>query len=184
MRLEIRSLQRQLGLTILYVTHDQAEAMTLSDRIAVVQGGRFVQVGAPAEIYEQPVSLFVAEFLGRIVTFLGIVENDGGYPRISVGADKGQAFYPLRDCSMLCNGTAVRLCTRPEDLTLLPSGPLDDNQLVGCIEQVAYLGDHIEYTISAGGSAFAMSADKRKHFAVGCQVRVALDPEHVTVEPV
>ena len=71
MRLEIRALQRKLGLTILYVTHDQAEAMTLSDRIAVVQHGPFEQVGTPSEVYETPATPFVAEFLGRTVMLGG-----------------------------------------------------------------------------------------------------------------
>jgi iron(III) transport system ATP-binding protein len=69
MRVEIRALQRKLGLTVLYVTHDQAEAMTLSDRIAVVNGGCFEQIGMPEEVYENPATPFVAEFLGRVVSF-------------------------------------------------------------------------------------------------------------------
>ena len=71
MRVEIRALQRKLGLTVLYVTHDQAEAMTLSDRIAVVNSGRFEQIGTPEEVYENPATPFVAEFLGRVVSFEG-----------------------------------------------------------------------------------------------------------------
>jgi ABC-type sugar transport system ATPase subunit len=67
MRLEIRALQKKLKLTVLYVTHDQTEAMTLSDRIAVVHRGRFEQVGTPAEVYEKPATSFVGEFLGRTV---------------------------------------------------------------------------------------------------------------------
>jgi ABC-type sugar transport system ATPase subunit len=77
MRLEIRGLQRKLNLTILYVTHDQAEAMTLSDRIAVVQRGRFEQVGTPGEVYETPATPFVAEFLGRTVSLEGKVAKNG-----------------------------------------------------------------------------------------------------------
>ena len=183
MRLEIRSLQRRLGLTILYVTHDQGEAMTLSDRIAVVERGRFVQVGTPAEVYEQPASLFVAEFLGRVVSFDGTFENDGTRQRVTFGPGQHQAFYPLHNSDKLNDGMAVRLYVRPEDLTLLPSGPLDDNQLTGHVEQVAYLGDHIEYEISAAGVAFVLSSDKRKKFTVGSQIRVALDPAHVKVLP-
>ena len=71
MRVEIRALQRKLNLTVLYVTHDQAEAMTLSDRIAVVNRGRFEQVGTPEEVYEKPATVFVAEFLGHTVSFEG-----------------------------------------------------------------------------------------------------------------
>ena len=71
MRVEIRALQKKLGLTVLYVTHDQAEAMTLSDRIAVVHRGRFEQVGTPEEVYEKPLTEFAAGFLGRMVSFAG-----------------------------------------------------------------------------------------------------------------
>ena len=184
MRLEIRSLQQRLGLTILYVTHDQAEAMTLSDRIAVVHGGRFEQVGTPAEVYEQPVSLFVAEFLGRIVSFAGTFKRDGSRGWVSVGVDQPQAVISLREAPNFSDGAAVRLCVRPEDLDLLPDGPLAGNQMAGRIKQVAYLGGHVEYEIMAGASRFVLAADKRKNFTVGGQVRIALDPERVRVQPV
>ena len=75
MRVEIRALQKKLGLTVLYVTHDQAEAMTLSDRIAVVHRGRFEQVGTPEEVYEKPPTEFVAGFLGRMVSFAGKISK-------------------------------------------------------------------------------------------------------------
>ena len=79
MRVEIRTLQKQLGLTVLYVTHDQAEAMTLSDRIAVVHRGRFEQVGTPEEVYEMPQTEFAAGFLGRMVSFPGkFIKNAAG----------------------------------------------------------------------------------------------------------
>ena len=79
MRVELRALQRKLTLTILYVTHDQTEAMTLSDRIAVVNRGRFEQVGSPEEVYEKPATPFAGEFLGRTVTLEGALrKSDGG----------------------------------------------------------------------------------------------------------
>src|SRR4249919_1167072 len=101
MRVEIRALQKKLGLTILYVTHDQAEAMTLSDRIAVVNRGRFEQVGAPEEVYEKPATPFVAEFLGRTVSLEGkIAKNGTSYwvdlvsngARIELRRDWGSSF--------------------------------------------------------------------------------------------
>src|SRR5262245_2579052 len=84
MRFELRALQRKLTLTILYVTHDQTEAMTLSDRIAVVNRGRFEQVGSPEEVYEKPATTFAGEFLGRTVALEGALRKSGGAPSIEL----------------------------------------------------------------------------------------------------
>ncbi len=140
MRLEIRGLQRKLNLTILYVTHDQAEAMTLSDRIAVVQRGRFEQVGTPGEVYETPTTPFVAEFLGRTVSFEGKVTKNGtsywvdlvsNGARIELRKDWGSSFN---------DGELVHVLTRPEDIEVLPNGQLENNQLAATIQQTDYLG--------------------------------------------
>jgi iron(III) transport system ATP-binding protein len=180
MRLEIRALQRRLKLTILYVTHDQAEAMILSDRIAVVRGGCFEQVGSPAELYETPASAFVAEFLGRIVSFEGTVAKNhagawvdlAGGARIAVEQTRLNAF---------AGGAPVCLVTRPEDIALLPAGAGEPDQLSARIEQFAYLGDRFEYHVRAAGVFFILSTAKKERYPVGAEVRVRIDPERINI---
>jgi ABC-type Fe3+/spermidine/putrescine transport system ATPase subunit len=183
MRLEIRALQRKLNLTVLYVTHDQAEAMTLSDRIAVVHRGRFEQVGTPAEVYETPATPFVAEFLGRTVTFEGkLVKN---HSSCWIDFSQGAGRLILRDelVTRFNGGESVCVLTRPEDIEILPKGELEQNQVPAKIEQVAYLGDHFEYHLFAGGVSLVISAAKKQRYAAGSEVRLGVDSERVKVRP-
>jgi ABC-type Fe3+/spermidine/putrescine transport system ATPase subunit len=184
MRLEIRVLQRRLNLTVLYVTHDQAEAMTLSDRIAVVHRGGFEQIGTPAEVYETPATPFVAEFLGRTVSFEGKLVKNHSSCWIDLLHDGGSLI--LRDELMthFNSGQSVRLLTRPEDLEILPIGEIRQNQLAAKIEQVAYLGDHFEYHVVAAGVSFVLSAAKKQHYPAGSEVRLSVDPERLKIRPV
>jgi ABC-type Fe3+/spermidine/putrescine transport system ATPase subunit len=120
MRLEIRALQRQLKLTILYVTHDQSEAMTLSDRIAVIHRGRFEQMGSPAEVYDAPATPFVAEFLGRTVSLEGKIAKNGVSCRIDLVNNKGRIALRNDRGSLFNDGEPVCVMTRPEDIEILP----------------------------------------------------------------
>jgi ABC-type Fe3+/spermidine/putrescine transport system ATPase subunit len=183
MRLEIRALQRKLNLTVLYVTHDQAEAMTLSDRIAVVNRGRFEQVGTPAEVYETPATPFVAEFLGRLVRLSGrIVKNHGGcWVEFDQGA--GRSAVPQESVDSLDDDANVELLTRPEDIELLPAGELAHNQLAARIEQAVYLGDRFEYQVHACGASFVLTATKKHRFPDGAAVRLAVDPARLSIRP-
>jgi iron(III) transport system ATP-binding protein len=177
MRIEIRALQRKLHLTVLYVTHDQAEAMTLSDRIAVVNAGRFEQVGSPAEVYENPATPFVAEFLGRTVILEGKIAKNGAACWIDLAQGGGSIIVGSEHVHPFKNGEAVRLITRPEDIEILPQSKLQQNELPARIEQVAYLGDHFEYQVAAVGRSFVLAATKRQRFAPGAEVRLRFEPE-------
>jgi len=184
MRFEIRELQRKLELTVLYVTHDQHEAMTLSDRIAVVRGGRFDQVGTPADVYETPATSFVAEFLGRTVSLDGkLVRN---HSSCWIELLHGAARLQLRDeqARRFNGGESVRILTRPEDIEILPLGELEQNQLPGRIQQVAYLGDRFEYHVMAAGAIFILEATKKHRFSTGAEIRLTFDPARFTVRPV
>ena len=181
MRLEIRALQQNLQLTVLYVTHDQAEAMTLSDRIAVVHNGRFEQVGTPAEIYETPATPFVAEFLGRTVSFEGKLNKNHSSCWIDLIGDRARILLKQELVLAFNAGQSIRLLTRPEDIEILPAGVLEQNQLPAKIEQVAYLGDHFEYHVLAAGVSFVLSATKKHRYAPGSEVRLGVDPERLKV---
>ena len=184
MRVEIRALQKKLGLTVLYVTHDQAEAMTLSDRIAVVNRGRFEQVGAPEEVYEKPATPFVAEFLGRTVSFEGKIAKsaDGCWIEFANGA--GRCALGGATIDALTDGAMARVFTRPEDVEISTGDGRAANQLAATIEQVAYLGDRFEYHVKAVGVSFVLLASKKQRFHTGDAVRLALDPARLNVRPI
>jgi ABC-type Fe3+/spermidine/putrescine transport system ATPase subunit len=184
MRVEIRALQLKLGLTVLYVTHDQAEAMTLSDRIAVINRGRFEQVGTPEQVYETPASPFIAEFLGNTVSFTGkvIKTASGCWIELADGAGRceiiGAANEPLTD------GTLARVFTRPEDIEIYALGGFKANHVTGIVEQVAYLGDHLEYHVRVASTSMIVQAAKKKRFGIGDSVQLALDPARLNARPI
>jgi ABC-type Fe3+/spermidine/putrescine transport system ATPase subunit len=184
MRVEIRALQKKLGLTVLYVTHDQAEAMTLSDRIAVVNRGRFEQIGAPEEVYENPATPFVAEFLGRMVSFEGKVIKSVAGCWIEFADGAGRCALDGAASAALTDGAVARVFTRPEDVEIIAGSGIDPNHLAGTIEQVAYLGDRFEYHVKAAGVFLVLLASKKQRFLAGEVVQLALDPARLNVRPV
>ena len=183
MRFELRSLQRRLNLSVLYVTHDQGEAMAMSDRIAVVQRGRLEQVGAAAELYETPASSFVGDFLGRTVTLRGTVQKNEKGAWIDLGNASGRISLKDERLGHFAQGEEVRILSRPEDIDLLPGGEVCPNQIKAQVEMVAYLGDHLEYSVSAGGRSFVLAAGKKARYPVGAEIRLAFDPERITILP-
>jgi iron(III) transport system ATP-binding protein len=145
MRAEIRRLQQRLGITTVYVTHDQAEAMSLADRIAVMHDGQLEQIGSPTEIYEQPASLFVADFIGKANFIESVVEGSSkGQLALkvfgqSVSIPSGEHAYKVDD--------RVYLIIRPESVSLSQKqGPF-----AGEIKQAVYLGSTVEYEVEIGG---------------------------------
>jgi ABC-type Fe3+/spermidine/putrescine transport system ATPase subunit len=183
MRFELRALQRKLKLTILYVTHDQTEAMTLSDRIAVVNRGRFEQVGAPFDVYERPATSFAGEFLGRTVMFEGTIQSNHTGRCVELIEGSGRLYLDRDQAGRFAGGEAVRLLTRPEDIEILARGELSQNDIPARIEEVAYLGDHFEYHVQAGGHSFVLSAAKRERHSVGAEVRLRFDPGKLNIHP-
>ncbi len=180
MRAELQSLHRRLNLAVVYVTHDQSEALALSDRIAVVNQGLLEQVGAPAEVYEHPRTRFVGDFLGRTIIVKGTLQKDAGRDWVDVGGNGRVAVQVNGGCRA---GQAVRLLSRPEDISLLPKGMTEPNQITAKIEHVAYMGDHLEYTVLTAGRTLVLPAAKKNSFAVGEEVRLAFDPDRVTALP-
>jgi ABC-type Fe3+/spermidine/putrescine transport system ATPase subunit len=180
MRFELRALQRRLNLTVLYVTHDQSEAMTLSDRIAVIRQGRIEQLGNPVDIYERPASAFVGDFLGRTVVVEGTVKKIGddlflqlrGGERLHVGQNHNGRFT---------DGETIRIVCRPEDVRILADGPAAATEIKAKVHEVAYLGDHLEYTVNAGGRNIIVVAGKHERFSAGAAIRLAFDPSRLTL---
>lgn len=147
MRTEIRRIQRELNITSVYVTHDQIEAMTLSDRIVIMNEGLIEQVGTPVEIYRFPNSRFVANFIGRANFLDGTVlaQQDSNVTIKSLGetVNLSNVKHQFRE------GESATLIVRPEMIQIRKNGGLYQ----GTIRQAVYLGDMIEYTVDVGGVA-------------------------------
>ncbi len=150
---ELMDLQMELGLTFLIVTHDQEEAMTVSDRIAVMDHGKLVQVATPGEIYEQPNCRYVADFIGNINLIEGTVESAGGGEVRVKGEDTPGAFVCAGDAA-LAQGSKVALAVRPEKMRVSLDAPPADatNVLQGEVWDLAYMGDWTVLLIKIDGS--------------------------------
>jgi len=155
MRVEIRRIQQSFKITSIYVTHDQTEAMTVSDRIVVMNDGRVRQVGTPLEIYSRPANLFVAAFIGKVNLFEGrVVERrDGGW-LVDYGVGQKEAASAAAELSP---GQAVRAVVRPESLRLGPAGG-GTGFFHGTVRKVVYLGPTVEYEVQVEGQARAVNA--------------------------
>lgn len=165
LRSEIRRLQQGLRITTIYVTHDQEEALVLSDRIAVMNAGRVLQVGTPIDLYERPVSLFVADFVGINNLVPGTVtEVANGVARLETAAGlvRGVAVGPV------AAGTKAVLAIRPENLILEDGAPAADVTLRGRIVLSQYLGSLIRYEVEAGGMPLRVDvSDPKRHSLLG-----------------
>src|SRR5471030_1275243 len=167
MREQIRSLQKRIGITTVYVTHDQEEAMAISDRIAVMERGAVVQDGTAQELYYRPATEFVARFIGRTnllpagVISSGEVEVEG-------------LRLPLRTERAV--GARVRLVVRPEMLGIAAAA--DGN---GRIEKRTFLGEKTDYEIALGGLKVQACQNRGKIYDVGDRVSVSIDPSNVHV---
>ena len=185
LRLEIKNIQRQLGITAIYVTHDQGEALVMSDRIVVMNGGLVEQVGTPTEIYEQPRTAFVAEFIGTsnfLRGRLGDGLDDGGETaRVTLrdGATIGVRRRPTGPTE-----GEVLVMVRPEHL-VLGRGDGEANELRAAIKEVVYLGSYIRYVAElASGDLVTVEEQNRPgsaRGAVGKSVSLRVAPAHCLV---
>lgn len=148
-RAELRQLQKRLGITTIYVTHDQAEALALSDRIVVMNAGKHVQIGSPWEIYYHPVNPFVADFVGTANLLEGhVIEPHNGALLVSIDNTTIRINEPNET---LNQGNAVTICIRPETIELAGKAPDDMlNTMQGEISNYIFEGAHIRYWIKAG----------------------------------
>ena len=151
MQLELRALQRQVGITFVFVTHDQEEALTLSDRIAVMSGGQVLQVDTPAGLYETPHSREVASFIGNMNFFRGTVRRNGASEGAVDTEGLGSIPVPLENLTKP-DGTPVQVALRPEKIALSETKPDGAVHAVeGKISNAAYLGERSHYYINIDG---------------------------------
>jgi putative spermidine/putrescine transport system ATP-binding protein len=144
LRQQIRSIQRQLGITTVYVTHDQEEALSLSDRVVVMSEGRVEQIGAPADIYNFPATRFVASFVGTL-NLLDARVVDASEGRVSVAGQEVRAARAVESG----NGSAVTLAIRPEGIEFGTNG--GSNQLSGTVQDVSFLGSIVRTRLRLDG---------------------------------
>ena len=151
MQLELKALNRQLGTTFVYVTHDQEEALTMSDRIAVMDHARVAQLGTPAEIYENPRTAFVAKFIGESNFFEGTAARRNGRSWEVARAGGGSFLVP--DHPAVHEGRPLRIAVRPEWMDVWRPGevPAGENALAGTIRDVIYLGETMHVVVSVAG---------------------------------
>ena len=168
MRDEIKALQRRTGITFIYVTHDQAEAMALSDRIAVFDSGRIEQVGFPREVYDRPASLFVADFMGQVNRLPGrVVERGPGWVGVEIG---GRVFRAVPSAGLeLATATATAtVAIRPEAIRIGPDGAEGEaNRFEGTITQATFLGNAVDYSVDIGGVCLRVQGGPQDAYATG-----------------
>jgi ABC-type Fe3+/spermidine/putrescine transport system ATPase subunit len=181
MRFELRELQQRLGLTTIYVTHDQDEAFALSDVLAVMHRGRVVELGGPEEVYQAPRSTFGAEFLGAATKLEGRVLRPQGGDVVRVATALGELACRSRE--RLAAGAPVWVYVRPEDVRLASAdGPGPADAVEARVHRVAALGGLVEWWAEAGGTtvrgrSLAGGPEARAiRESVGKTVRLALAP--------
>jgi iron(III) transport system ATP-binding protein len=176
MREEVRELQQRLGLTVVYVTHDQQEAMAVSDRIIVMNAGRIEQQGSPRDLYERPATAFLARFMGESNPAHGSVRRlDGG--RVAATLGDVELVVPNTDAA---DGGAT-FAIRPEAITV-ETAPGSAGALKGTITKSSYVGTHMEYTIdTAAGALFATCARVERPLAPGDAVALVFAARGVIV---
>ena len=181
MQRELRAIQRRLGITTIYVTHDQTEAMVMSDRIVVMNQGCIEQIGTPEEIYLQPATKFVAQFVGRINLLPAARVDTGSGAGLAVS---GRDVMPPPAAVARLNGHDVLLAVRPEHLRVLGDGGQPGwNVLDGCVTERIFVGNTIQFVITLGnGQPVSVEARPGDTLPVpGEQVRVGWKPEDAII---
>ncbi len=188
MRQELRSLQRRLGLTVVLVTHDQLEALSLSDRLAIMSGGRLEQLGTPEEVYHRPATPFVRDFLGKIFALPGKVRRVAGVTaEIELaGMEMPPLAVPRTQLPAAFNGSAagrdVMIAIRPERITVADGAPSGEaNVLRVAVREAQFLGDRYEYVMTIGIETRHLVLPASHFFRPGEEVYLRLPSDMITV---
>jgi ABC-type Fe3+/spermidine/putrescine transport system ATPase subunit len=175
MQVEIKEIQQRLGMTIVYVTHDQEEAMAISDRIAIMDSGLIAQIGTAEELYQRPASKFVAGFLGSANLLRGVVvAAEAGKTTLEILGHR----WEVASANPVAKGQSVDAVVRPEALTLTKEGA----GLSGVVEHRTYFGDKAEYLLRVGDEliqAIQWNPSVADEFREGQQVFVKLPASNV-----
>jgi len=191
MQIELQTLQREVGITFILVTHDQEEALSMSDRICIMREGQIIQSGSPRELYDEPVNRYVADFVGKTNFFSGeVVEvNDSG---ISIKTDSGQVLFGTQPqgAPLPAKGSKACAAVRPEMIAITAADEANNDSNIaiqGRVMNVIFLGEHSEYLIATEGygdvmvlSPKSIESTKRS-FTPGDNVSISWRPEAALV---
>ncbi len=183
MRFEIAQIHKQYGITTVYVTHDQTEAMVISDRIVVLDRGRMMQLGKPVDIYSRPANKFVAGFMGTTNFIRGKV-SDFYDDYMVVTTESGLSLYGKG--SGLDKGQKVDVAIRPENIDFMsasetPSGKKSLNIFDAKVVRASYVGELIDYQLEIKDSLIRAKGDVRRRLAEGETIKIYLDPDQLSV---
>lgn len=188
MQLELKALQQQLGITFIHVTHDQEEALTMSDRIAVMSKGKVQQMGTPVEIYERPTNKFVADFIGESNFLEGKIK--------SISKDEASVFVPTLNAELvgvpisegLVKGEEVVVCIRPEKIRIAEKNAVNQNMFHARVTNTVYIGADTHIYVDARGTKLKVleqnrisRLDPKSFYTVGQEVWLMLMPENTLV---
>ena len=168
MQNELKKIQRQLGITFIFVTHDQEEALSMSDRVVVMDNGKIQQVGSPTDIYNEPKNAFVADFIGESNILDGVMLED------YKAQFSGQTFKCL-DAGFGAN-EKVDVVVRPEDVDIVP---VDKGMLIGTVTSVTFLGVHFEIIVDIGGFKWMIQTTD-EHF-IDEKVGLFIEPDAIHI---
>jgi multiple sugar transport system ATP-binding protein len=188
MREELKTLQRKTAVTVIFVTHDQTEAMSLSDRIAVMNLGRVEQVGAPEEVYDRPLTAFVRDFLGMNFVLYGrfVAREHCNGLRVEIPSPEGASTVVASAqgarVGELESGTSVSVCVRPEHVTLSLK-PSENNSIAGVVDSLLFVGDRYECRVCIGSDRLLVHVPRSQKPEVGKKVFLNLPKEGLTVWP-
>ncbi len=180
MQLELKHLQDRVGITFIYVTHDQEEALTMSDRVAVMNGGIALQVDSPKEIYERPNTRFVADFIGETNFLNGkVTHTDSGIAQVAVAGEQVKSQVGSDEVKV---DQDVTVAVRPEKLAIAPPGKNENHALQGTIQEIVYIGTDTRYVVklTSGETAVArvqnLSGRDLEEYNAGDQVSIGWRP--------
>jgi spermidine/putrescine transport system ATP-binding protein len=185
MQMELKRMQQKLGITFIYVTHDQEEALTMSDKIAVMYQGKVQQIGTPIDIYEYPKTRFVADFIGETNFLTGrVIERLVG--EVIVLVDE-QLQVLVTETKYLSVGKVVTLVVRPEKATIYPSDFAVENAWQGTVEEVVYIGTDTRYSVRLSDRSSMvvrrqnLHRDDLQRYTVGEGVLVVVSPDSICI---
>jgi iron(III) transport system ATP-binding protein len=183
MRVELKRLQKNLGITTVYVTHDQSEALALSDEIAVFNAGKIIQRGTPQDIYRHPESPFVADFIGSANFLSGKVKDAAEADRIAL-IETAHGLFRCVFAQALGPGQAVLVSARPEDLVLSEKQPEDGlNVLAGKITHRVFLGEVVDYLVETADGEIRVRTKPELDFTIGQPIHIGVSPQKCVALP-
>ena len=191
MRRELKTLQRRIGVTVLFVTHDQIEGLSLSDRIAIMNHGKLEQVGTPEEVYYRPSTPFARDFLGKTFVLTGKISTVADAKlQVEIDGIRSSSLWvklsnlPSKRAEKLASGDEVVVAIRPEQILIWDSPPHGKNNIVPAIlEGIHFLGDRFEYTVSLGSEIRVLISPASQLLKTGQKLFLELKSEGLTLWP-